>query len=401
MIPNIEGYIDEIAIVVVGYNRIDGVKRLLFSLQNAHYSSKNVPLIISIDASGNTDLYNYVSNFEWENGMKYINIEKERLGLKEHILKCGDLTKYFKAIILLEDDLFVSPDFYIYTINALNKYGENTKIAGISLYGEELNGYVCLPFQPLNNGSDCFAWQTVSSWGEVWNYRMWSDFRTWLKEWNEDFNPIEMPTQIKNWERAWSKYFYAFVVTNDLYFIYPYVSLSTNFNDAGGEHGDDTNTSFVQVSLLYGSKKYELRDFSELVKYDVYQQNIKLYDTLKLSKEELCLDLYGATFIDQPNKRYLLTIKKYHFKEIRSYGLSMRPIELNIFYNIKGNDIHLYDTKSKVKNISRNGIPVNSISYFIKGFNKFYMIKYCFVHCLLGIKRKIKSMVLLNNISSY
>lgn len=393
MIPNIEGYIDEIAIVVVGYNRIDGVKRLLFSLQNAHYSSKNVPLIISVDASGNTDLYNYVSNFDWENGIKYINIEKERLGLKEHIFKCGDLTKYFKAIILLEDDLFVSPNFYIYTINALNKYGENTKIAGISLYGEELNGYVCLPFQPLNNGSDCFAWQTVSSWGEVFNHRMWNDFRNWLKEWNEDFNPIEMPTQIKKWERAWSKYFYAYELINDLYFIYPYVSLSTNFNDAGGEHGNSINSSFVQVSLLYGSKKYNFIDFDKLVKYDVYQQNIELYKTLNLPKDELCLDLYGATFKDQSCKRYLLTIKKRNFKEIRSYGLSMRPIELNIFYNIKGNDIHLYDTKYKVKNTSFNKMSVNNIGYFIKGLNSSLMIKYCLSYCLLSIKRKIISII--------
>ena len=48
-----------IAIVVVGYNRLDSISRLLSSLLLADYHNSNVPLIISIDCSGNQELYNY------------------------------------------------------------------------------------------------------------------------------------------------------------------------------------------------------------------------------------------------------------------------------------------------------------------------------------------------------
>ena len=122
---------EKIAIVAVGYNRINAISRLLQSLQNAKYPSNDIPLVICIDCSGNQELYNYVRQFEWQHGEKHVIIQEQRLGLKEHILKCGDLTQYFKAIILLEDDIYVSPYFYNYVVQAVNKYGKEKEIAEI------------------------------------------------------------------------------------------------------------------------------------------------------------------------------------------------------------------------------------------------------------------------------
>ena len=119
----------KVAIVCVGYNRIKSMKRLLGALRSAKYPSNDVPLVISVDCSGDTELYNYVKDFEWPYGQKYVNIQEERLGLKNHIYQCGDLTEYFKAIILLEDDLFVSPYFYSYVLKTLEKYGDDNRIA--------------------------------------------------------------------------------------------------------------------------------------------------------------------------------------------------------------------------------------------------------------------------------
>ena len=94
---------EKIAIVAVGYNRIDSMQRLFMSLSIAQYPNNDIPLYISIDASGDTELYDYVRNFEWKHGDKYVNIQEERLGLRKHIIQCGDLTKCFKAVIILED----------------------------------------------------------------------------------------------------------------------------------------------------------------------------------------------------------------------------------------------------------------------------------------------------------
>ena len=92
---------NRIAIVAVGYNRLNSIKRLLGSLLAASYEIDSVPLVISIDCSGDTELYEYVENFNWPFGNKYVQIQQERLGLKEHIYRCGDLSLYFRAIVLL------------------------------------------------------------------------------------------------------------------------------------------------------------------------------------------------------------------------------------------------------------------------------------------------------------
>ena len=57
------------AIVVVGYNRIRSISRLLNSLNKALYNSQ-VPLIISIDKSDCFELYKFVEEFSWSHGNK-------------------------------------------------------------------------------------------------------------------------------------------------------------------------------------------------------------------------------------------------------------------------------------------------------------------------------------------
>lgn len=89
----------KIAIICVGYNRIKSMKRLLGSLLNAEYPSNDIPLIISIDCSGDEELYNFVRDFEWPYGEKYVNIQKERLGLRNHIYQCGDLRGHLQTSV--------------------------------------------------------------------------------------------------------------------------------------------------------------------------------------------------------------------------------------------------------------------------------------------------------------
>ena len=102
MLQNIDSkYKETVAIVAVGYNRLDSMKRLLNSLLQANYPIDDIPLVISIDCSGETMLYDYVKDFNWPFGQKYVNIQEERLGLRNHIYQCGDLTEFFKGVIVL------------------------------------------------------------------------------------------------------------------------------------------------------------------------------------------------------------------------------------------------------------------------------------------------------------
>ena len=130
---------NKLAIVVVGYNRIDSIKRILTSLDNAVYPC-DVPLVISIDCSGCEPLYDYVRNYTWNHGCKFVIIREKRMGLRDHVLSCGDLTKFFRGVIILEDDIFVSPYFYYYSLACVDKYDSDDRVSGISLYRPAMDG---------------------------------------------------------------------------------------------------------------------------------------------------------------------------------------------------------------------------------------------------------------------
>lgn len=367
---------NKIAIVVVGYNKLHGLLRLLDALNNAYYDIPDVPLVISVDASGNEELYDYVRKFEWKHGNKIVNIQKERLGLKKHIFQCASLSEKFKGIILLEDDIFVSPYFYHYSIEILNKYANDNNVAGISLYNNETNGFVALPLQRVENELDVYAAQSVSSWGQIWNKRMWNDFNVWLEKWDGDFASIDMPTVIKGWTHAWSKFYYAYIISTNKYFIYPYTALTTNFNDAGGEHGGG-DTSLVQVSLLQGKKNYQLGDFDKLVCYDVYFQNVAIPSWLGLKTEDVVVDFYGMK--EKYDRRYVLAPFELPFKKVRSFALSLRPWELNIKYGIEGNDLFLYEKNTSEIIPPKRTFTYNVHNYFLRRYNAKSLLKYSIV----------------------
>lgn len=352
---------DKVAIVVVGYNRIRPIQRLLKSLLIAKYDIEGVPLVISIDCSGDEELYEYVKSFQWPYGNKYINIQQERLGLRNHIIQCGDLTEQFRAIILLEDDIFVGEYFYDYTLQTIEVYEDEDRIAGISLFNKEI-GAPSVPVYYCNNGSDTFLRQSPESWGECWTKKQWAGFKEWYDRFrDEDFNQIDMPEMMKKWTKAWTKYYMAYLIETRRYFVYPYISLTTCFGDPG-EHFD-ISTSLGQTSFLEGRKEYHFLPFDKMVKYDIYCTNEDIYRWLGMGKDELCVDWYGLSENKQ-GCRYVLSLQKLPCKILKSYGLFMRPVELNVKYNIDGEGIFLYDTHMKNVWDKKKYSPISFVSYF-------------------------------------
>lgn len=388
MLQNIDPkYKRAVAIVAVGYNRLNSMKRLLNSLLQANYPSDDIPLVISIDCSGDTMLYDYVNDFKWPFGQKYVNVQEERLGLKKHIYQCGDLTEFFKGVIVLEDDLFVSPVFYYYAIKTLEKYGEDKRIAQISLYKNERNGYVGFPFVNMQNGCDVFLYQGVSTWGECWSKSMWDDFKEWRDSHSEDYiKNIDMPDAVKNWTRAWSKYYNAYIVDQNKFVIYPNIPVTTNFSDAG-EHGEDNN-SLVQVNLLQEDFEYRLYEYERLCKYDIFTNNLAVCEWLGINKKDICLDFYG--FHNNNNGcKFMLSTRILPYKIIKSFALNMRPIELNVKYNIEGNGIYLYDTLGETY-VKKGKYTNDFIEYFLEGFNHKYLITATIEYYWNRIKAKMK-----------
>lgn len=383
---NTNNYKDQIAIVVVGYNRITSITRLLNSLLCAKYPH-SVPLVISIDCSGDENLYKYAREFKWPFGEKFVNIQSERLGLKNHILQCGDLTQYFKGIILLEDDIFVSEFFYPYVEQAVDYYYDDERIACISLYRNEFQGLVMLPTLSVQDGYDGFLKQSVASWGQCWTDRMWKSFRDWYdNEDRENFDHVDMPDVVKSWKKAWSKYFISYEIQNDKYCLFPSVSLTTCFCEAG-ENGKYT-TSMGQVTLLSGPKQYHFAQFEDMTIYDIYGNNIALYSWLGLDRKDLCIDMYGYRK-NINNCRYILSPFEMPYTKVQSFAMSLRPIELNIKYNIIGDEIHLYDSSHRIESKKSLKLPISYAYYYLRFFNLSLLRRYIINYYRLAIKRKL------------
>ncbi len=378
----------KLAVVAVGYNRLKPMQRLLDSLNKAIYPDNDIPLVISIDCSNDELLYSYVQNFEWKFGPKYVIIHTTRLGLRNHIFSCGDLTQYFKGIILLEDDIYVSPYFYEYTSNAVDYYEKEEDVACIALYAKQLNELQMLPFTPRKQEYDYYATQSVITWGQCWTTRMWEGFKQWIQKTDiPQWDLLDIPQRIKNRKRAWSNYFYAYIVEKSKYVVSPYESFTTNFNEPG-EHNVKASAT-VQVPLVMRHPNLICGPTAKLVKYDSYMNPIGLGAYFGVKDDDLCVNLHGG----RPNdfkKRYILTTELLPYKVIKSYGLKTRPIETNIIMNIEGDGIWLYDTSIQTRGKMTKHQTIEHILYELRGFNVFYLLDVVKLYAVNKIKKMFK-----------
>lgn len=338
------------AIIVIAYNRPKSLKRLLESLKIASYPSNEIHLIISIDkADDNNEVINVANSFDWNFGTKKIISHEKNLGLKKHILHSMKLVFEYENIIMLEDDLLVSIDFYNYARQALIFSKDKTEIVGVSLYNHQLNVHSTENFSPVEDGYDNWYLQFASSWGQAWNSMHIKEFLQWY-----DNNPIlkelpSIPLNVRSWSnKSWLKFFVSYVILKNKYFLYPKISLTTNFGDEG-THMHDANT-FFQVPLLQTrGKTYNFSKISESNSvYDAFFENMKLGDNLNLKNKELTVDLYG--YKDEYSTKYLLSSSIKDFEIIKGFGRNLKPHDNNINFNISGEIFFLYKTSIIKKN---------------------------------------------------
>lgn len=330
----------KIAICCVAYNRIDSLTNLLDSLTKAYYPHE-VTLVISIDYSGKNDVELFARNYQWKHGMKQIIAHEKNLGLRNHILSCGDLLKDYDAVIVLEDDVVVAPSFFYFTEQCVEKYKDDDAIAGISLFNFPLNHYSQMPFYPLRTDSDVYLMKIAQSWGQVWMKKSWKAFREWYDNNNGEFDVMpHLPEVICRWPKSsWLKYHVRYCIENDKYFVYPYCSMTTD-NVVPGVHCR-TVTTYEQAHLLYGLKQEFV--LKPMMRYDGFFENEAIPEWLGIAARDICVDFYGRKK-NRQNKRYWLTCELLPYKIVKQFALQMKPFEWNIIKNIEGNDLFLYDT---------------------------------------------------------
>lgn len=384
------------AIVAVGYNRPKSLKRLLDSIEAAKYPSDDIHLIISIDRSDNqADVVGVAEEAQWTHGKKTVHAFRERQGLRKHILQCGDLSREYGAVIILEDDLLVSPSYYYFAFRAMNQYYDDENICGIALYRHSWNGYARLPFLPAQNEYDAFCGQFSITWGQCWSDRQWASFKSWYHE-NENLLPIEnehLPGEVLHWsDQSWGKYFVSYIVEKNKYYVIPYTAMSTNFSEVG-QHNAVVDTSH-QVPIMKGIKtEFCFPSFDDSIKYDVFFERVFSNDTViaGICVNDICINLNGtktAAF----GKRYVLSTKKTLEKPYASFGISMRPIEENVIHNTAGEDIFLCETKDTELRVDIKNTGIARARYELYGFYWQTLIEEGLRRCFSAIGRKINKL---------
>lgn len=352
----------ELAIVVIAYNREKSLQRLLKSIALGHFPSEDITLHISIDASENKSVYQVATDFEWKFGRKIIDQKPERLGLLKHVLSCGELTKQYDSIVVLEDDLIVAPGFYHYAQKANSYYSEEEKIGGVSLFAypiEENNFY---PFQPIHDDSDVHFIQVASSWGQSWTKTQWLNFKAWLNE-NQQGKEQLLPAYVQKWgANSWKKLFINYLIDTDRYFVFPSVSYSSNFEEEG-THA--SQTGLFQVSMNFSDSNPRLKKWSDSNSiYDAYFELIPSAIKRLIPEFEnfdFEVDLYGEKPIDQLKHKFLLTTRKGK-SPIRTFGAQMKPLIQNVLFELEGDEIGLYRKEDLLPTEENRFLSLNTSS---------------------------------------
>lgn len=332
----------DIAIVIPCYDRVDTLALLLESLSKAKYD-RDVELIFSIDYSGSDAVYNYVSNFEWEFGKKTIIKYEENIGLRKNIISCGDLTSKHDAVIVLEDDLYVSPIFFDFASKACDYYWDEDRVAGISLYAyrESESRH---EFYPIANGYDAYFMQWTSSWGQLWTRPQWESFKKWYDVQVEDLSNEPIPAFVKRWRKSWKKYHITYLTKTDRYYVYPLVSYTTMIPSCGTHIKEIGYYSLFTMPLCTSRFfEYTFPTLDNALKYDCFFELKKLTVHFNGAMITVDLDIYGDKCIENLQNDYFITSKKIKgIDYLCSWGRQLIPYEANIIQSLEGEMFFLY-----------------------------------------------------------
>lgn len=131
-----------LVIIVLAYNKPESLKRLLTSLTVTEYYDKRIDLVISLDIGhiGYFDLptLTQTKGFAWKHGKKKVVLKNQHKGLLHQWIEAYNCVELDRdtAVIILEDCLVLSPDWYSYLMKVMQfckSKGIDQKIAGWTL----------------------------------------------------------------------------------------------------------------------------------------------------------------------------------------------------------------------------------------------------------------------------
>lgn len=336
----------DIAIIIPCYKRIDTLQGLLNSLLKAKYDKK-VDLVFSIDYSGNDEVGCFAERFVWPYGEKKLIKYQENIGLRQNIISCGDMTEKYDAVIVLEDDLVVSPLFFEYASKACDFYWDDECIAGISLYSYRYTE-TRREFFPETMGYDTYFIQWTSSWGQLWTRKQWNGFRRWYDEHHDNLDEYHIPSYVKHWKNSWKKYNIAYLSDTNKYYVYPIQSYSTMVRSIGTHIKKvDLRNPFIVPLASALPREWMFQSVKGSIKYDSFFELQSIELEINGQKELVSFDIYCEKEKRDINCNYYITSQRHKEDEpLISWGRSVLPIEQNVTDAHTGEGLYLYRTSN-------------------------------------------------------
>ena len=237
-------------VVVFAYARADHLRRTVESLQCNSLASET-DVVFYCDAakrpehqSGVEAVRTYVQAVEGFRSVRCI-LRRDNMGLARSVVDGVTQTVRERGrVIVLEDDLVLSPHFLRYMNDALERYAEEPRVA--SIHGYSYPTGETLPPTFFLRGADCWGWAT---WSRAWSHfdadgsRLLRQLKSRRLTHHFDFGSTYpftsmLEDQIKGRNSSWAILWHASCYLQNLLTLYPGRSLVENIgNDAAATHG--------------------------------------------------------------------------------------------------------------------------------------------------------------------
>jgi hypothetical protein len=290
-------------IIIFVYNRAHHLDSLLNSLQKNNLFEKSKVLIFSDGPKNEIDkgkIYKVRELLKKKLIPKNSEIIENNfnLGLSRNIIEGITKTlKIYDSVIILEDDLEVSPYFLNYMNDALNLYANSKNVSSIS-------GYM-YPIKPKKFSNSYFFLNFIESWGwGTWN-RAWNNFeknslilkkkideKKLANKFNFE-NSISfykiLEDNINGLNDSWAIRWYASTFLKNMISLFPCKSFVKNIgNDSSGENSNYTTVYDTSLNFEYNKLKKNdsldllsdrllIQSFFHKIKYKRYLDNFINY----------------------------------------------------------------------------------------------------------------------------
>jgi hypothetical protein len=262
----------DLRVIVMTMDRTASLERLLHSLRSAAYQpGTSVDLRVTVDRRPgqphDAPTLSFLAQFDWPHGYFEVHAWPEPVGIYGQWVDSWPCEQFpsnlYKAAVLLEDDLEVSPVYHEWFIGAHQAYA-SPDLGAVTGMRAQLVAQIGVA-QPIEQlipkGLQVFAYRLIATWSMSPTHDAWRRFRAWVRTAKADpgYDPAVDGTHPGEWYRnfkasgneagMWEIWFLRFMHDQNLYTLYPWIedgarTVVCNWREAGLHYdGKDSSSS--------------------------------------------------------------------------------------------------------------------------------------------------------------